>query len=100
MLFGEDGRGTERGVGRSCGADGEGGHWYSGGHLHDGEQGIDAAERLRLHRYAQYGETRLGGGHAGKVRRTARAGDDDLQTPRACARGVLEEQVGGTVGGD
>lgn len=57
----------------------------SKGHLHDGQQGVDAIEvgALGCDRHADHRQRRRGSHHARQMRRAARARDDDL--PRAVA---------------
>ena len=71
-------RGREQGgIGRAGLADGERSDGNAGRHLDDGKQRILARQRLRFDRHAEHRQRGHRRGHAGKVGRTAGAGDDD-----------------------
>lgn len=97
---GEGRDGEECGVGGASGSDGKGGDGDALGHLDDGEEGVDALKRGRGDGDAEDGDDRLGGEHSGKVRRASGSGDDDAEAAGVRLFGVLEEQVGGAMGGD
>src|SRR5580658_437816 len=99
VLVGEDRRGTQRRVAGARSADGEGRHRYAGRHLHDGQQRIKTPEGFRLHRHAEHRQDRLGGSHAGQVRRATGACDQHFQPAPPRAGSVFEQQVGRAVCG-
>ena len=66
----------------------------AGGHLDDGAQGIQAAERLGLHGHADDGEGREGGDHARQVGGSARSGDDGAETLSGQAGDIVGERPG------
>src|SRR5215472_11891539 len=96
----EDGRGEEAGVLCAGVADGEGGDGHAAGHLHDGEERVDAVERVRLDGDAEDREAGFCGDHAGEVCGAAGSGDDDADTTRLGCSGVVEHAVRRAVRGD
>ena len=86
--------GEQRGVGRAGRADRQRSDRDAGRHLHDGQQRVDAAQRLRLHRHAEHRQRRLGGGHARQVRRAAGAGDQHLEAAAAGRRAYSNSRSG------
>ena len=69
-------------------------------HLHDRQQAVLARQRLRRDGNAEHRQGGEGRGHAGQVRRAARAGDDDLEPLGLRALGEGDEPVGRAMGGD
>ena len=100
MRIAEDRRGQQRRIGRARDADRQRADRNAGRHLHDRQQRIEAAQRLRLHRHAEHRQRGLRRRHARQMRRTAGAGDDDLQAACPCGRRVFEQQVGRAMRGD
>jgi hypothetical protein len=90
---GQDCSGEEAGVLCAGVADGEGRDGDAAGHLHDGEQRVDAVECVRLHGYAKNREACLCGDHAGKMRGAAGSGDDDADAARFGCSGVVEHAI-------
>src|SRR5437660_1137294 len=63
----QDAHGKGRGVGSAPGSDGKGRGGDARGHLHDGEQAVEARERLRLHRHPEDGQRGERRDHARQV---------------------------------
>ena len=72
----------------------------SGGHLGDGEEGVDSAEGFAGDGDAQDGKGCEGGGHSRKVGSTSGSGDDEAQAAFLGGAGVRHEAEGGAVGAD
>lgn len=68
-------------------------------HLHDGKKGIDAFQDRGFDRNADDGKDCFRGAHAGKVGRSSRSRDDDLDAARRRRAGVFEEQIRSSVSG-
>ena len=69
-------------------------------HLNDGQQRIQAFQRLAFHRHAQHRQQRVGRHHSWKMRRAARSGDDHLQAARLGAGCILHHPGGRAMRGD
>ena len=101
MLDGRSGGGGgEGGVDRAGLADSKRADGDSARHLHDGEQRVEAVERLGLHGHAEHGQRRFRRRHAGQVRCAARAGDEDFEAASRRRRRILEHPVRRAVRGD
>ena len=94
----EDFYGEEAGV--SAVADGDGGDGDAGGHLYNGEQGVETLQCLGFNRHADDGQGREARDHSGKMRCAARAGDDDAQSALVRRAGVTRHVHRCAVRGD
>ena len=72
--LGQDAHGQQAGVAGAV--DGHGGHRHALGHLHDGEEAVEAVELRERHRDPDDGQGGDRGQHAGQMGRPAGAGDD------------------------
>lgn len=90
---GQDFRGEQSGVGCAGLADGERADGDALRHLHDGEQRVLAVQNSGGHGDAEDRHECFGGEHAGEVRGSACAGDDDAEATVAGGFGVLEHEV-------
>jgi len=70
----------------------------SGGHLGDGEEGVDSAEGFAGDGDAQDGKGCEGGGHSRKVSGTSGSGDDEAEAAFLSGAGVRHETEGCAVG--
>ena len=95
----EDGCREEGGILCASGADGESAHGDTGGHLDDGEEGIEAGE-LAEDWNAEDREEGLGRDHAGEMGSATGAGDDDANAAIGGLAGELCHEAGGAMGGD
>jgi hypothetical protein len=72
----------------------------SGGHLGDGEEGVDSAEGFAGDGDAQDGKGCEGGGHSWKMGRTSGSGDDEAKTAFLGGAGVGHKAKWSAVGTD
>ena len=66
-------------------------------HLHDRQQAIHAAQRLRLHRHAQHRQVGQRRDHARQVRRATGTGDDHPDAAPRRPLGIVDQPVRGAV---
>ena len=78
VIQGENFGGKQGGVPRSGLADGQCGHGNALGHLHHGEQRVEAVERRGGNGHGKHRQQGFGGDDARQMGRAARAGDEDL----------------------
>ncbi len=79
---GQDLGGEDSGVGGAGFADGDGGDGDSGGHLHHGQQRVEAAERCSGDGNGDHGQDSFGGDDSGKMGGATGSGDDDADAAR------------------
>ena len=100
VLIGNNGGRQQRRVHGASAADCHSADGHTRRHLHDRQQRVFTAERVRFDRYAQHRKPRLCRGHAGQMRSAAGASDDDLEASFDRRLGVLEKKIRRSVRGN
>jgi ubiquinone biosynthesis protein COQ9 len=89
----QDGHGMQRRVFGARFADGEGRNRHAARHLDDGQETVEAFERLGFHGHTEHRQSRHRGRHPRQMRRASGRRDDHLQAALRCRLGIGDGAV-------